>query len=195
MVRGDHVTIVLLIAGTITSFIAGYWLTGRVLSFALANSILDVPNQRSSHSEPTARGGGWGVVLPSLASVALACSLGYLPLRSFTGLAGGGAVIAATGWADDRRGLSAMVRFAIHVAAAAWLVAWIGGVPVIDLGATKLTLGTCLEARWQRWRSYGARICTTSWMNLMDWRGLRLCSWARQVERCSCLAVRPAWRS
>ena len=48
--------------------------------------------------------------------------LGILELRVFLALLGGGCLIAAVGWLDDRRGLSALVRLCFHFVAAIWAV-------------------------------------------------------------------------
>jgi Fuc2NAc and GlcNAc transferase len=56
-------------------------------------------------------------------------------------LVGGGSLIAAVGWLDDRRGLPASVRAAAHAVAACWAVLWLGGLPTLDLGGSLLPLG------------------------------------------------------
>lgn len=50
-------------------------------------------------------------------------------------------MVAVVGWWDDRHGLSARARLLVHVAAAAWGVAWLGGYPSLSIGATSLPLG------------------------------------------------------
>ena len=44
-------------------FLTALWLTGRFRRYALAQSLLDVPNARSSHAVATPRGGGVAIVL------------------------------------------------------------------------------------------------------------------------------------
>ncbi|HXW96392.1 MAG TPA: glycosyltransferase family 4 protein [Gemmatimonadales bacterium] len=119
----------------------GWFLTGRARAYALAHAILDRPNDRSSHDTPTPRGGGWGIVLPSLAAVIGVYLTGNLDGRAALGLGVGGVLVALVGWRDDRRGLSATVRGVVHFAAAAWLVAWLGGFPSLDLGGKLVHLG------------------------------------------------------
>ncbi|HCL3956030.1 TPA: glycosyl transferase, partial [Pseudomonas aeruginosa] len=41
-------------------------LTGGLRRYALARSLMDVPNARSSHSVPTPRGGGVAIVMSFL---------------------------------------------------------------------------------------------------------------------------------
>lgn len=116
-------------------------LTGRIRAFALSHAIVDVPNGRSSHAEPTPRGGGAAIVLLVLLGVAGAAWGGLIPAHEAIALAGGGFVVAVAGWADDRRSLSARVRLGCHLAAAAWAVYWLGGVESIAVGEGRALLG------------------------------------------------------
>ena len=43
--------------------IASLLMTGVLRRYALTRSLLDIPNERSSHSVPTPRGGGVAIVL------------------------------------------------------------------------------------------------------------------------------------
>jgi Fuc2NAc and GlcNAc transferase len=90
---------------------------GGIRRYALDRSILDLPNERSSHHVPTPSGGGLGLIVPFVAVMA-----GYLVLTggwsSRQGLLLGGVLtLAWVGWIDDRTGLSIRLRLAIHVAA------------------------------------------------------------------------------
>ncbi|WP_438394083.1 MraY family glycosyltransferase [Caballeronia sp. DA-9] len=77
----------------------------------------DIPNDRSLHTRPTPRVGGWGVV-PALA---LAIFL-YAP--DFRLIAFGALLLGMISQIDDRRGLPARVRFAAHVLVVAAAIAW-----------------------------------------------------------------------
>lgn len=116
-------------------------LTGRIRRYGLRQGILDVPNERSSHSVPTPRGGGLAFV--AVLSAALALFLVQFPtLRNvWLALLTGALLVAAIGWWDDRRGLSGGVRFAVHTVSAVSSVALLGGMPVLDLGFARLWLG------------------------------------------------------
>lgn len=76
----------------------------------------DVPNHRSMHSRPTPRVGGWGIV-----PVSAGLLLWLAPGLWLTILAA--VALAALSQLDDRRGLPARVRFAVHFAAVALLLA------------------------------------------------------------------------
>ncbi|WP_175748763.1 MraY family glycosyltransferase [Burkholderia pyrrocinia] len=90
------------------------------LAWSLAT---DVPNDRSLHTRPTPRVGGWGLV-------PVVCILVWFfspPLRVVVLAAAGLALLSQI---DDRRGLPARVRFAGHVAAVvAFLFAYPAGLP------------------------------------------------------------------
>lgn len=69
-----------------------------------------------------------GIFILAAAGLGMA---GMAPGRVATGLAGGGIVIAVTGWVDDRKGLTQWIRIILHLTAAAWAVVWIGPVPAV----------------------------------------------------------------
>ncbi|AIO75607.1 glycosyl transferase 4 family protein [Burkholderia multivorans] len=76
----------------------------------------DIPNDRSLHTLPTPRVGGWGVVPTCV--VALLALAPHLWL-----IAAAAAGLAAVSQIDDRRGLPARVRFSMHLAAVVALIA------------------------------------------------------------------------
>jgi Fuc2NAc and GlcNAc transferase len=126
----------------IAAFLASAGLSGLVRRYALARSLLDVPNERSSHSVPTPRGGGLAIALVVLAGLVLLATIGQVAPRTAVALGGGGALVAAVGWLDDRhRGLPAPVRLLAHAAAAVWTIAWLRGMPNLTVGAGVVSLG------------------------------------------------------
>ncbi|WP_175977751.1 glycosyltransferase family 4 protein [Burkholderia sp. BCC1047] len=76
----------------------------------------DIPNDRSLHTLPTPRVGGWGIV--PVCIVALLVLAPHLWL-----IAVSAAALAAMSQIDDRRGLPARVRFSVHLAAVVALIA------------------------------------------------------------------------
>lgn len=121
--------------------VASWALTGAVRRYALAKALLDVPNHRSSHTVATPRGGGIAIVAVALGGIALLAATGILAGRDALALGGGGAMIAAVGWVDDRSHVPARWRSAVHFAAAFWALFWAGGLSSVDLGLVRLELG------------------------------------------------------
>ncbi len=113
---------VVMAAALVIAFGAAAGLTGLVRRYAIRRNVLDVPNDRSLHRRPTPRGGGIAIVAVVLAITAAGAWRGIVPARDAAALLGGGGLIAAIGWFDDRRGVSAWARAAAHVVGAAWAV-------------------------------------------------------------------------
>lgn len=87
--------------------------------WSLRRNVLDVPNERSSHTRPTPRGGGLIIVI-----VALGLYLFYTILltRNFLWQYAVGAIlIAAVSWLDDLYSLSFGWRILVHAAAALFI--------------------------------------------------------------------------
>jgi Fuc2NAc and GlcNAc transferase len=112
-------------------------LTGLVRAYAVRSALLDVPNERSLHRAATPRGGGLAIVLVTTAGLVGLAIVRVIPAAVVWTLGVGGALVAAVGWLDDRRGVSAPVRAAVHTLAAAWAVGWVWGEPTVGaiLGA------------------------------------------------------------
>jgi Fuc2NAc and GlcNAc transferase len=120
---------------------AAWLLTGAVRRYALARSILDIPNHRSSHAAPVPRGGGLAITAVILAGAALGGALGIVPARAAVALAGGGAIVAGVGWLDDHSHVSARYRAMAHFAAAAFALFCLGGMDSLRLGSGEVFLG------------------------------------------------------
>lgn len=116
-------------------------LTGMARRWMLSRGTLDVPNERSSHVTPTPRGGGLAIAAVMLVGLVGGMAFGWLDRDVGIALLGGGLMVGAIGWADDCFNLTYRPRLAVHFAAALWTLAWLGGFPRLDLGATHLPLG------------------------------------------------------
>jgi len=132
-----QIVIVLVAASGFASLL----LTGVIRNFALRNEVLDRPNARSSHSVPTPRGGGAAVIVASALGVGVSALLGLVPAREALSLTCGMLLLGVTGWTDDRIGVRASVRLAIHFAVALWTVYMLGGLPSVHIGNSSVTLG------------------------------------------------------
>jgi Fuc2NAc and GlcNAc transferase len=107
----------------------------------LRQGILDHPNERSSHSVPTPRGGGIAIVISSsLAIAGFAVRHQIDPALAGT-LIGGGLLVAAIGFLDDRRSLPAGIRILAHVAAASWAMYMLGGLRIMRMDGQIVSLG------------------------------------------------------
>ena len=109
---------------------ASWWGTGLVRRFALARSLLDIPNERSSHSIPTPRGGGVAIVVVVLGGILAGTVGGWIRETIALALVPSGAAVALVSWLDDRRGVPRSIRFLVHIAAAAWVVYCLGPVEI-----------------------------------------------------------------
>jgi Fuc2NAc and GlcNAc transferase len=128
---------VIVMAGTVS-----WMLTGLLRRYALARSLLDVPNARSSHSVPTPRGGGVAIVLAFLGALPWFVYAGWLPHRAAIGFAGAGVLVALIGFLDDHRHVPARWRLLVHFGAAAWGLYSLGGLPPLQM------FGSVLDAGW-----------------------------------------------
>jgi len=100
---------------------SGYLLTRRIRALAEATGTLDVPNERSSHSVPTPRGGGASFVLVTLAAATYVAA--NAPSRQFGMYVVCALAVAAISLTDDIRPMPAGIRLLAHVGAASLFVA------------------------------------------------------------------------
>ncbi len=122
-------------------FVAAFVLTWFLRRYALASSLMDIPNARSSHSVPTPRGGGVAIVLSFLAVLPLLGMLQWLPWPLVIASVGAGAVVAVLGFLDDHGHIAARWRLLGHFSAAAWALYWLGGLPPLLLLGYSFDLG------------------------------------------------------
>lgn len=108
-------------------------LTGGLRRYALAHSLLDIPNARSSHSVPTPRGGGVAIVVSFLLALPWMAAAGVASWRLVWALLGAGVGSALLGFLDDHRHVAARWRLLGHFAAAAWALFWLGGLPPVTV--------------------------------------------------------------
>jgi len=90
----------------------------RLAGWLRKRRILDHPNERSSHSHPTPRGGGLAVTPVILIGWAVLAGLGLALSGQFIVMAGALALLLLS-WRDDRASLPARLRLLVHFAAVA----------------------------------------------------------------------------
>ncbi|MBV5328085.1 MAG: glycosyl transferase, partial [Chlorobium sp.] len=81
---------------------------------ALQHRLLDIPNQRSSHSQPTPRGGGIAILLTCYLGGVYLVFTGRIAIPHILALAGCGLGITIIGFLDDLFHLSASIRSVVH---------------------------------------------------------------------------------
>jgi UDP-N-acetylmuramyl pentapeptide phosphotransferase/UDP-N-acetylglucosamine-1-phosphate transferase len=124
--------------GSVTALVS-FLSISRLRGWIECRGVYDIPNERSSHTRPTPRGGGLVIVV--LTTLGLAVAWFQYPAGPPTALAAylaGAWLIAGVSWLDDLRSLSNRVRFGTHMLAAL-LAVWAFGywteitVPIIGL--------------------------------------------------------------
>jgi len=123
------------------AFTVSVMLTLILRRAVLTTGLIDVPNERSSHSVPTPRGGGLAIVISSVTAIAVLAALGAIRVPLLLALCGGGVAVAAIGFLDDRGSLSPGKRLLVHFCAAAWAVACVGPLSELRIGMEVIHLG------------------------------------------------------
>jgi len=140
-----------------------FFLTWVLRRYALARSLMDIPNARSSHSVPTPRGGGVAIVLSYLAALMLLAALGDISAKMTLALSGAGAGVAVLGFLDDHGHIPARWRLLGHFVSAIWALYWLGGLPPLPFFGVTLDMG---------WLGHGLAAVYLIWLlnlyNFMD---------------------------
>lgn len=106
----------------VAAFVVSAVATRFSIVYAHRRRLIDEPGARRSHAEPTPRGGGIGIVIAVLACACLPVAIASRVAPAPTALVIAVILVAAVGWIDDHRGLSARWRFLAHCVAAAILL-------------------------------------------------------------------------
>ncbi len=78
--------------------------------------VLDRPNERSMHTTPVPRGGGWAIWAATLPLWLIALFVNH-DFRQMLPLLSGTLILVLISWWDDRKSLSATIRLSIHILA------------------------------------------------------------------------------
>lgn len=131
------------LAEFLIAFIAAGVLVRAFASAVLAGIVMDLPNDRSLHAQPTPRTGGLGLLAG--AGIAWAFST-HASLDPAVGLV---AILAAAFFIDDVRGLSAALRLTLQASAAVAFLYWgplHGGVSSLSMGVLVAGIVWCMNA-------------------------------------------------
>ena len=111
-------------------------LTYSIREYTLKKSILDIPNERSSHTTPTPRGGGLAIIITFYTGVFIFRSFidMELFLALFTALP-----IAIISLVDDIQPLSSIVRLIVQAFSTILALYFLGGVNFIDFTLFQLS--------------------------------------------------------
>ncbi len=131
----------LMVVITVVPFALAAMLSWATFRMARSHGIMDVPNDRSSHSIPTPRGGGIAIVIASSMAFGVLAWRGWMGPEVVLALVGGGLAVAWVGFLDDRGHVSPAIRLLVHLASAVWALAWLGGLPPIRIGGQIVALG------------------------------------------------------
>jgi len=121
--------------------IISFFLTWVLRRYAISRNLLDTPNARSSHVVATPRGGGMAIVVSYLAAIVLLMVTNAIAHSMAWALLGAGAGVALLGFLDDHSHIAARWRLLGHFAAAMWILAWLGGIPPLEILGWQLNLG------------------------------------------------------
>lgn len=127
-------------------FVSSVLGTGLLRRYALARNVLDIPNDRSSHSVPTPRGGGVAIVVSFLVGVLALAGMGHVSTPTTVAVVVSGGLVALIGFLDDHRPIAARWRLLAHFTAAIWALSWLGGFPPVEIGTRTLDLGWAGQA-------------------------------------------------
>ena len=152
-----------ILLSAVIAFVVTAFLTRRACDPGSRLYLLDHPNERSLHTEPTPRTGGVAILAGVISAipVMLFANVGASPIMW---LMAGAGLIAALSFLDDRRGLPVVVRFLGHVIGA--------GFVVLGAGLTLPPLFLGMSVPWPAWLGLGLSVLFLVWMvnlyNFMD---------------------------
>ena len=165
-------------------------LTGLYRRAMIASRRLEAPNARSMHATPVAVGAGIAIVSVALGMWPLARGpLDGFQLLLAVALAG----LAAMSWADDRYGLSPLVRLAAQVLAISMVLTALGPeVHVLPGGAA----GSRADFRWAS-AGCGSSTSSISWTASTASRAARRSRWPLGYLAIAlpCRLAGPVWRA
>jgi Fuc2NAc and GlcNAc transferase len=142
------------VAIALAAFMVVITATGALRRLALRKGLLDVPNQRSSHTAPVPRGGGVGFGLIMVCGAVIAALL--VPGDRALMLSLGAWILATlmVGWVDDRHGLTPAARLAFQFAVTTSVLIVSGPLqesPVPGAFFEHVVLRALLTAVWFMW--------------------------------------------
>jgi Fuc2NAc and GlcNAc transferase len=142
-------------------FLLAAILTWGIRTAARRYALLDVPNARSSHTVPTPKGGGLALVAAFLCGLVWLRFTGKIEADLFWALLSA-LPIAAVGFIDDIKPLSARLRLGIQIVSAVSALIAVGGVSALNLGPLRI------EGAWINVFAFFFILWMTNLYNFLD---------------------------
>ena len=113
-------------------------LTLLIRRYSVHKNIMDIPNDRSSHTVATPRGGGLSIVVTFIVTLIFSQ---FLNTNVVIALAGAGIFVSVVGFLDDQGHIAAKWRLLVHFIAAFWVIYFIGAFTELRLFEFDINLG------------------------------------------------------
>ena len=124
----------------LVTFLFSLGITSLVREYAVKNAVIDMPNERSSHTEPTPRGGGIAVSIPIVISIIGVYLFDLISSPLFIGLLISALIITIIGWLDDHKHIMFYWRVIFYSIASIWTISWVGSLDAISIGLIRIPL-------------------------------------------------------
>jgi UDP-N-acetylmuramyl pentapeptide phosphotransferase/UDP-N-acetylglucosamine-1-phosphate transferase len=116
------------------AFIGAALLTRFLIGWASRVGALDRPNERSSHTRTTPRGGGLSIVVATTMAEFLSAFIWPEVRGPLLAVGGASLAVACVSWLDDLKPVRNRVRFGVHLISAAAAAYVAGPIEVVDMG-------------------------------------------------------------
>jgi len=127
--------VIYLLVGLLLISFTGTYIIQKI---AVQRNVLDIPNERSSHSIPTPRGGGLAIVISWYAGIIVLYLLDVLDKNLFLALLTG-ILLAIISLLDDIVSLKPLVRFFIQVITAVVAFYFLGGISSVNFTGIEIS--------------------------------------------------------
>jgi len=117
----------------VSVFLLSFMLTGCYRGYALRKSLLDIPNDRSSHQVPTPRGGGIAIVVSLLLGMGVAISITPLGVIQYSAFLLPGLLLAGVSYLDDLGHVKAGWRLLVQILSATLALYLTGGMTALGV--------------------------------------------------------------
>lgn len=123
----------LLVSLLVITVLFSFVFTLVLRKYAISKGIIDVPNDRSSHSIPTPRGGGVAIVVTFCIGVIFAYVFDVVSLEYAVLILLASAVVSIVGFMDDHGHINAGIRLFCHFLSATLITYLANGLPALQI--------------------------------------------------------------